>query len=392
MQSPILHMIKATGLAGAERHLLILLSGLRRYGFDARLLILTNPGDPVTAFYEQARQRQIPVERTPIRGAFDIPLLWQLRRQIRVMAPKIVHTHLIHADLHGALAARMAGPPARRGTGPLVITTRHNDDRFRYGAPYRQLSRWLWTQVDAGIAVSNAISRFSVSVERAPAERLFTVHHGVELAGTAEGDETEVMRLGHPDLRREVRQELGIGSDEKAVGIFCRLTQQKGIKFGLRAFALLGRQLPGVKLLVAGEGPLRNELVKQACQLGIGEQVIWLGWREDVPRLLAAIDLLLAPSLFEGFGLIFLDAMAHGLPIVSSTASAIPEVVISGETGFLVAPRDVEGMATAIHSLLSDPALRERMGRAGRDRLRLYFGAERMISKTAAIYRQLLNQ
>jgi glycosyltransferase involved in cell wall biosynthesis len=383
MQAPILHIIKATGLAGAERHLIILLSGLRREGVDARLLVLTNPGDPVTAFFDAARERDIPASAMSIGGSIDVPLLFRLKRYLQLLAPALVHTHLIHADLYGTLAARMAGVP-------LVITTRHNDDRFRYETPYRQLNRFLWSRVDCGIAVSNSISRFSVAVEDAPANRIHTVHHGVELPGTAEGDRFGVSGIDRAARRQQVRQTLGI-DEKKAVGIFCRLTQQKGISFGLRAFALLLRELSDVTLLVAGEGPMQDELARYAGQLGIGNQVKWLGWRSDIPNLLAAVDLLLAPSLFEGFGLIFLDAMANELPIVSSTASAIPEVVVSGETGFLVAPRDVEGMATAMFSLLSNPRLCEEMGKAGRERLGLYFGAERMIAKTLAIYRQLQN-
>ena len=379
----ILHIIKATGLAGAERHLLILLSGLRREGFDARLLILTNPGDVLESFFDQARQREIPVDGLVIRCNADLSLFIRLRNYIKRIAPVIVHTHLIHGDLFGIIAARWAGVP-------LVLTTRHNDDGFRYRTPCRQLNRYLWQRVQAGIAVSNAISRFSVEVEDAPAGKIFTVHHGVELAGTAEGHEIPINDIPAEGLRSSVRSQLGIDARAPVAGIFCRLTKQKGIRFGLQAIALLTRQLPDVKLVIAGEGPLQKKLHREADRLGLSDRIIWLGWREDVPRLLAAIDLLLAPSLFEGFGLIFLDAMAGGIPIVSSTASAIPEVVIDGATGFLVPPRDVDGMATAMYKLLSDPDLCRQMGQNGRERLNQYFGARRMVGKTIDIYNKLL--
>jgi len=118
--------------------------------------------------------------------------------------------------------------------------------------------------------------------------------------------------------------------------------------------------------------------------------VHFLGWRQDVPQIMAGLDVLLMPSLREGFGLSMLEAMGQGVPIIGSAVSAIPEVIADGETGLLCPARDVDALAAAMAKLLTDPALRERMGAAGRARLEAHFRAERMVNETAALYERLL--
>jgi glycosyltransferase involved in cell wall biosynthesis len=166
------------------------------------------------------------------------------------------------------------------------------------------------------------------------------------------------------------------------------LIEQKGVRYGLQAFQQIAEVFPQAHLVIAGKGPLQDELEQQTT---LGERVHFLGWRDDVPTLLAALDVLIAPSLWEGFGLVLLEAMAQQTPIIGSAVSAIPEVVKHGETGLLVPPRDVDALAEALHQLLRDRPLRQHMGLLGRDRLETQFSAARMVEETVALYHTLLD-
>lgn len=364
----VIHLIKATGIAGAERHLLDLLPQLRARGCDAHLWVLTEPRRPVVEFLDEARARGIPTESLTIRADLDLALLVRLVRRFRQTRPDMVHTHLVHADVLGGLAAHWAGVHA-------VVTTRHNDDAFRRLLPFRALNGWLWRRVDAGIAVSSSVERFSREIEfaRAPIQ---VIHHGV--ASVARSD------------RGNARDALGIPSDAVVIGLACRLTKQKGVTHALQAFAMVSAAYPQAILLVAGDGPERRKLESQAARSDGRERVRFLGWQADSGPVLSALDVLMAPSLWEGFGMVLLEGMARGVPILATTAGAIPEIVADGETGLLVPPGDAAALAAALDRLLGDAALRARLGAAGAERAQRDFGLSRMAEETLASYAKVL--
>ena len=368
----IAHVIKVTGLAGAENHLLSLLPGLRARGYEARLLLLVEPDRPCDEVVAAAEARGIPTARMVIHGDADLSLIGRLWGWLRQERPDVVHTHLLHADLYAIPAARLAGVP-------VVITSRHNDNAFRRRFPLRQINGLLWRWVDAGIAISHAIKRFSVEVEGAPSARVETIHYGLT-AGES---------LDKVACQAALRAELGLPEDSLLVGTACRLTEQKGLVYGLDAFARIAPQFPTVHLAMTGDGPLRAELEARAAQPDLAGRVHFLGWRTEMAPIYAALDVFLMPSLWEGFGLVLLEAMAQGVPVVGSAVSAIPEVVIDGETGLLVPPRDPVALAEALAVLLADPARRAAMGAAGRARLEAEFSPARMVGATAALYDRL---
>src|SRR5690606_14892666 len=130
------------------------------------------------------------------------------------------------------------------------------------------------------------------------------------------------------------------------------------------------------QLIIAGEGPLRPDLQTEAESLGLLDNIRFLGWCEDVPRLMGGLDMLLVPSLWEGFGLVILEAMSQCLPVVATSVSAIPEIVVPGETGLLVPARDTHALAEAMVTLLADRSLRRHMGLLAEDRLETHFSAQ----------------
>jgi glycosyltransferase involved in cell wall biosynthesis len=365
----VLHIIKGLGLAGAETHLIILLAGLREREIDARLMLWVSPTRQADDVMAAAQARGIPVERWIMPGHIAPRFFWRLLRHLRRERPDILHTHLVHAETYGIPAARLAGIQH-------VVNSSHNDDPFRRSTPFRIWNRLLWRFVSRGIAISGAIKKFLVEVEGAQEDQIQVIHYGLRPSETSSA----------PNLRAE----LGLPPSARLIGSVCRLVPQKGLMYALSAFGALAEEFPDLHYAIAGDGPLRGELEAQAKSLGVSERVHFLGWRADAPAVMRNFEVFVAPSLWEGFGLVFLEAMAGAVPILASNISAIPEIVENGTTAFTVPPSDANVLAEALRKLLHDPLLAQQMGSAGRARLETVFSEEAMIEKTAALYKSLM--
>ena len=193
--------------------------------------------------------------------------------------------------------------------------------------------------------------------------------------------------------RSSARHELGLTEEDFVIGTAGRLTPWKGQRESLEAFALLAGQNPNFAFVVIGDGELRPELENRAQVLGVSSRVMFTGWRADMGRLLAALDIFVHPSYDEPFGLAVLEAQLAGLPVVAFDEGAIPEIVDNGRSGVLVPDRDVGALAVAIEQLAADPDMRSEMGRVAAARARRAFDkevlAERFRSTLAAAARRV---
>lgn len=367
----VAHLIKATRIAGAERHLMILLPGLRKRGIDARLMLMVEPDKPVDDFVDGLTDSGVPVERIIIGNHADMMVVNRIRQGLAADKPDILHTHLIHADLFGTIAGKIAGVPH-------LVISRHNDDAFRHRTPIKLLNRTLWSMASGGIAISEAIRQFCIDIEGASRGKVRTIHYGLPPQPP----------LG-TKLRKELRRELYLSPDTRIAGMVCRLTEQKGVTYALQAFALLGEPFDDTHLVILGDGRLKDELIAEATALGIRHRAHFLGWKENAGAYMNVFDIFLMPSLWEGFGIVMLEAMAAAVPIIGSDVSAIPEVIEPYETGFLVPPRDPQAIAEALETLFADEPLRRHMGFLGQERLETVFSADRMIDETAAYYEKI---
>lgn len=373
----VLHIAKVSHIAGAERHLLILLPGLRAEGLDVRMLVLENPDKPASEFTETLEQAGVPVQRLafPLRksliGRRSPAALRAVCTAIRQHQPTVVHTHLIHADLYGIPAARLNG--VRR-----VVCSRHNLDPFRQWWQWKLLLTLLWSMAARGIAVSDAVRQFVITHEHAAANKIRTIYYGIS-------EYTRPL-----PTRDAIRAQWGIPADAPVVGSVSRLVTQKGLQYGLEAFAAVHQQLPQAHYIIAGDGELRPALEAQAAALGLGEAVHFLGWCSDTHTVFHALDVLLAPSLWEGLPIAFLEAMSHALPIISTRVGPMPEAVQEGETGFLAEPTQAAALVEPLTRLLTDPDLRARMGAAGQQHQAQIFSAARMVRETLDVYQELL--
>lgn len=344
----VLHVHRIGGIGGSERHLLTLLPALAERGVDVRFLGLDDPARAPDPFYEGLT---VPFERLPAPRDIDPRLAQQVRRLTR--RADVVHTHLVHADVYGALGARR------------LVSTKHNDDPFRAGG-FRFVERALARRASRVIAITAALARFQVERVGLPASKVEVVHYGLDDLPAAWG-------ANGPDA---------VSTEARILLAVCRLEPQKGIDVALRALpAVVGRH-PRAELVVLGEGPQRAKLEELARSLGVAAH--FPGRVPDVSAWLRRADVLVHPVRWEGFGLALLEAMLASLPVVASRVSAIPEIVVDGETGLLVPPDDPAALAAAITRVLDEPG---DYGERGLARALAEFSISRMADRTLAVYR-----
>lgn len=370
----VVHVIKGKGIAGAERHLLDLLPGLQARGVDASVILLVEPdgsGDSLAAAFAE---RGVAVRRLTIARHVAPGLIGKLRYEFQQLKPHVVHTHLFHADIYGIPAAAWARVPA-------IITTRHNLDERREELPLRLTHAALWRMVSGGIAISEAVRAMCIAVEKAPADRLTVIYHGLPKRDPAHDTQPERRRA-----RQVLRDVHGVPQDAPVLGILSRLIPIKGVDTAISAFAQVADEFPQAHLIIAGEGEQRELLEFQVKRANLAHRVHFAGWQVNPAHALAAFDIFLQTSRREGFGISLIEAMAQALPVIGTSAGAIPEVVVHGETGIIVPVDDVPALADAMRLLLADKPLRMHLGLVGQDRQETLFSVDRMIDDTLAFY------
>jgi len=285
--------------------------------------------------------------------------------------PDVVNAHLFRSTAVAAPLAKLRGVRA-------VVETYHGREGWRRGFPLGSFlpDRLVSLTVDRVIAVSEAARRFLVRGKGYPAHKIVVVPNGRDLARFRPG--------AH---RLEGRAELGLHPTAPVVGVLGRLETQKGHTYVLTAWCSVVSEFPDARLLVVGDGTLRADLERQACELGLAGSVIFVGFRADVPRMLDTIDVLALPSLYEGMPLTAIEGSAMARPVVATAVDGTPEVIRDGLTGILVPPADPSALATALIRALRDRAAAERMGRAGRDHVLSRFSLTRQVEATARVYR-----
>lgn len=366
----VLQMIDGLNVGGAEMLMRDLAPGLRQRGFRVSVAYST-PG-PLAA---DLQAMGIPLTRLPRLARVDPFLLLRMTRLMRQDPPQIVHTHLFKSDFHGRPAARLAGVP-------VVVSTLHNSDPWAR----QPLAGRLYTAnarlADRLIAVSNEVRDYYLAHTRIDPQRILTIDNGVDTRRFA----------GQESAGQAARAGLGLDPGIPVFGIIGRMKPQKDHHTFLQAAAQVARQLPQARFLVIGDGPLRAELEAETRGLGLEQAVIFTGLRADIPALLAAMDVLVFSSRWEGLPVTLLEGMAAGRPVAATAVDGIRTVTIPGETALLAPPGDPDALAAACLRLGQDPALAQRLGRAGRERVAALYSLEAMIDRTVELYQGLLQR
>ncbi|HEX9015484.1 MAG TPA: glycosyltransferase [Chloroflexota bacterium] len=370
----VLHVITSLDVGGAQKHLLALVGGLRQRGHVADVAFLKNP-----SLIEQFAGTGAAVYDLSARGTVSPMLPIRLARILRNGRYDIVHTHLLKADVYGAVAGVMAGTRVR-------IASKHNDERALLN-PAAGFVHGLVSRLDHRVIVlSDYVGRYVAARGRVDGGRITRVYYGLPAAGP-----------GPDGTAGSIRAEFGIPASVPLAVTVGRLTEQKGLVYLLEAMAIVRARLPQARLLVVGDSQdgrdgYRERLLALRDELGLAETAIFTGVRDDVPSIMRASDLLVMASLWEGFGLVFLEAMAAARPVVATRVSAVPEVVEDGKTGILVPPRDPAALAEAMIAILSDRERAKSMGEEGLARLRQNFTEERMVDEIEETYFELLRR
>jgi glycosyltransferase involved in cell wall biosynthesis len=359
----VLHLEAGTHVYGGALQVLLLVEGLERRGIEN--LLVVPEGSDVEA---QALSRGLPLHPLPMAGEADLLFPPRFRSLIRSTAPDLVHLHSRRgADTLGGLGARWAGVP--------VVLTRRVDNpepSWAVGGKYR-----LYDRV---ITISEAIQAVLIGQGVDPG-RIRCVHSALDPSP-----------FEKPCRREAFMEEFGLAPDDQVVGMAAQFIPRKGHDLLLQAIPAILRDHPRARFLLFGRGPLHAEVSRKVMEAGLEKTVRLPGFREDLPDLLPCLDLLVHPATREGLGVILLQAAASGLSVVASAAGGIPEAVIDQETGLLVPPGDPGALASAVSTLLADPARARSMGDRGRDRIRTEFSVDRMVEGNISVYQDLLQR
>lgn len=378
MTRPKLLLIKGSAPFGGDCVLMLELGrAAQEKGFDVDVLA-TDPHFQNMIRGQGLGLVDLDVIRREIRPLWDLRGLVRLKEFLAQSRYTIVHTHTTKPGIVGTLAARRAGIPAIIHTVHLFPF--HEETSRLVTAAYVGAERLAARWCDRIVTVSEFQRDWALRVGVGTPEQVISIPNGVPL------DRAQPSRS-----RADVRTELGI-DDAFMILSTGRLAEQKGLEYLIRAVALLRRELPAARLVLAGDGPLRDELAKLVADLGLDDTVVLLGQRSDVGDLLAASDLVVLPSLWEGLSISLLEAMAAGKPVVTTSIGSNREVTNDGETAVLVPPKDSRSLAAAIRALASDRARLDELGRKGEHVQRERYALPRMLDAYMNEYDRLLAQ
>lgn len=363
----VLHTVGNLDLGGGQKLVVLVASSLDKEQFEVAVLSFGPPG----AYSDRLRTGGVEVIELglvrPLRRNRPGTLIRALMTLVRVVVRgkwDVVHTHMF-------LSSVIVTPLARLG-GARAMGTTH---RIYYGRIQPTIERLVSVLQERIVVDSKAVGEILRARTHIPEGKYVVIHNGID-----------VDEFCDPPAQDAARATLGLPPDGIVVGEVAHLMPHKGQCHLIDAVAPLLRERSDVRLLLVGDGPDRVALERQVQAQGVSPRVLFAGARPDMRSVLSAIDVLALPSTFEGFGIVQAEAMYLERPVVATNHGGSMEVVLDGDTGFLVPFGDVEGLRVRLAELIDDPQLRHRMGTSGRARVLDRFTAERMAGSYAALY------
>jgi len=352
------HVDSGRAWRGGQSQVYNTVTGLRAAGHRAVLV-----AQPAGELFRRMQQGHDLLPLAP-KSDVDLAAAWSFSRLLKRLKPEVVHAHDPHALSMAATALSIIGEPH-----PVLIASR----RSEYRVAHNSFSRWKYSQVDRFIATCESV-RERLVADGIPRERITIVHDGVDV--------DRIARLAPANVHAAFY--LPVGSP--IIGNVAALAPHKGHIHLVDAAALVVRDVPDARFVIVGDGEQRAAIEKQIREKHLERHVFIAGFRADALDLTRGFDVFVTSPVHEGMCLALVEAMASGKPAVATRAGGIPEVMVDGETGFLVEPRDHVALAQRVVTLLEDEALRRRMGTAAHERARTRFSIETMIEGIAAVY------
>lgn len=379
----IARVIARLNVGGPAIHVTLLNAGLAKEKFESILITGTeNEGEGSMLSYALEHGVQ-PVNIPEIVGDAslklrDLSALFKLYKLFRQFRPHIVHTHTAKAGFLGRVAARLAGVP-------YVVHTYHGHILYGYYGPLKNLLlRWLetfcgWLST-AIIAISVQVKDDLVRYSVAPSQKIRIIPLGLELEAF----------LNCEKHRGKFRDELKLDGNTPLVGIVGRIFPIKNHRLFLEAAAKVQQIVPETRFVIVGDGVLRAEMESYAQELRLASNVIFTGWRRDLTRIYADLNVLVISSDNEGTPVSAIEAMASGCTVVATRVGGLPDIIVNGESGLLVPPKDADSLAKAILSVIQNPTEAKRLASQARETARNCFAKERLITDIENFYQQLV--
>jgi len=372
----ILQVTKGALMGGGERHVLTLLEGFKSQGVRTHLAVFTEG-----RLAETARGLGVDVHVLPKRFRGDIRPLTGLINLVRKKKIDIVHTHLVSGNLYGRLAGKVAGVKG-------IVTTLHHSRKEALGnfaLPFManlffRGDIFMGRLSDRMISPSADLKRLLIDHDLDPA-RITVIPNAINM------DKTKVSDDEMDACRRELRIPPGM----KIVGMVGRLVEVKNFDLFIQAARKVLGQNPKVLFLIVGDGPLRHKLEKQAADSGIKERIIFTGFRDDVFRLIAMMDLFVLCSTSETNPIALMEAMASGKPVIATDVGGVSELIDHHITGWLCPSGDLACLTEAMIHLLSHPEQAKEIGARAREKMQKTYSLETITAQLLEVYQNLID-
>jgi glycosyltransferase involved in cell wall biosynthesis len=377
MRLKLLFVIDNLQFGGGERVFAQIINGLPQEQY--KVFLASHPNEE---FLRAIHSASVHFFSTDFSKRLNFSLIPRLSKIIKKNEIKLVHGQGTRAEFYARLASRLAGKSKYVSTIAMPV------EGFDVGPirkkVYSLFDRFSENFVDRFLVVSDVLRDKMIRERGTPAEKVIRIYNGIEVDHYLPQDQN--------GSRERIRNEFNIEGRTLLIGAIGRLVWQKGFEHLVQAMPKVLNKLPQTKVLIVGKGPLRNDLEVLTRKLKIEKHIIFANFRKDVKEILSAIDILVIPSLLEGFPMITLEAMAMAKPIIATRIDGIKEQIVDEISGILIPPRDPDAIAEAIVRLTTDKELAQILESEGRRRVENEFTVEKMVSETEKVYQSLYEQ
>lgn len=367
----IMHIRDSSGIFGAERVILTLAKNINRNEFDFMILCMRRGDGKSEKLISKAEKIGIKVFPVDVKGRLDIKAVWKINNIIKNNNISIFHSHDFKSDFYGLIASL--------NLGVKRVSTAHGSTRdsilkkaylfINEGITYKFFDRIVAVAEDLrGFLEQNKILK----------EKIEVIQNGLD---------TELLE---DETNCSFAPPLPIKEGHTVFAVIGRLYPDKGHRYFIEALSKVYQRYPNITGLIIGDGPARTEITEQIKELNLEKAVFLCGVRTDMKNVYDAIDFLIIPSLTEGLPYVLLEAMANGIPVLSTSVGDIPHLIDHGSTGFLIDPGDIEGLSKYMMRFLKHTDKSQKMAQQGRDLILKNFSAKQMTEKTESLYRSLL--
>jgi L-malate glycosyltransferase len=347
---------------GGQRPSFLLARELRDQGYPVHLVVQSD-----SPLHEKAAAEGLPLLPIKMKGEAEVGAGYKLSKAMRKHGCVLAHFHAGRAIAVGGAACTRAKVLIRAVSRRLDLPLRRSD--FAKQRSFQDLDLVIAGSEDfRDVLIRNHVA----------CDKIEVIPPGLDFSAFEGGGEKDFLR-----------REFSFRPDDFLVGITAFLEDEKGHRYLIEAARILRERTPKIKIIIVGQGALELGADKQARDLGLGDLVFYLGFRQDVPRVLYSLDCFVLSSELDGSRDLVLGAMASRLPVVATQVGDIPEVVLHDETGYLVSPRNPRALAEAIYSIFKDPELAKRFGERGRETIDERFSSLAMARKTIALYKRI---